>query len=48
MLNDLENVIQSVIDLDLLNREVEGEQQDAAYNGAARRTAADALKGLGE
>jgi hypothetical protein len=48
MLRDLENVIQSVIDIELFNREAEVEQEEAVYLEAARKTAADALKGLGE
>jgi hypothetical protein len=48
MLRDLENVIQSVIDIDLFNGEAEAEQGEAAYLEAARKTAVEALKGLGE
>jgi hypothetical protein len=48
MLDDLETVIQSVIDIDLFNREAEIEQEEAAYLAAVRKTAADALKGLGD
>jgi hypothetical protein len=44
--NDLESVVQSVIDLELFNREAEIEQDEAAHLEAARRTAAEALKGL--
>jgi hypothetical protein len=48
MLRDLENVIQSVIDIDLFNREAAAEQEEAAYLAAVRKTAADALSGLTE
>jgi hypothetical protein len=48
MLDDLEKVVQSVVDMDLFNREAQTEQQEAAYLEAARRRAADALRGLGE
>jgi hypothetical protein len=48
MMQDLENVIRSVIDLDLFNREVGRERQEAAYLDAAQKTAAKALKGLAE
>jgi hypothetical protein len=46
MLRDLDNVIRSVIDVDLFNREVEIEQQEAVYLDEFRRNAAAALKGL--
>lgn len=48
MLNDLETVITSVLDMDLFNLEAEREQDEAAYLQAARKAAAKALKGLGE
>jgi hypothetical protein len=48
MLGDLESVVQSVLDLDLFNREAAIEQEEAAYLAAVRKTAADALQGLGE
>jgi hypothetical protein len=48
MLNDLEKTIQSVIDLDLFNREVAVEKEESVYLEKARRKAAEALKGLGE
>jgi hypothetical protein len=48
MLRDLEGVIQSVIDLKLFNREAAIEKDEAAYLAAVRKTAADALKGLGD
>jgi hypothetical protein len=48
MLADLENVIQSVIDVELFNREAEAEQEEAVYLEAARKSASEALKGLGE
>ena len=47
-LRDLDNVILSVLDIDLFNREVKAEQAEAAYLEAARTTAAEALQGLGE
>ncbi len=31
MLNDLDKVIRSVLDVDLFNREVEAEKQDASF-----------------
>ena len=48
MLRDLDDIIRKVIDVDLFNREVEAERQEAAYLEAARARAAAALKGLGE
>jgi hypothetical protein len=48
MLNDLEHVIKNVIDVDLFNREVEAEQNEAIYLELAREKATEALKGLGE
>jgi hypothetical protein len=48
MLGDLDNVIRSVLDLDLFNREVAAEREEAAYLEAARARAAEALHGLGE
>jgi hypothetical protein len=48
MMNDLEHVIQNVIDVDLFNREVQAEEDEAPYLEAARRTAAEALRGLDE
>jgi hypothetical protein len=48
MLGDLDEIIRSVIDVDLFNREVEREREEAAYLEAARKAAAEALKGLGE
>jgi hypothetical protein len=47
MLRDFENVVKSVIDIDLFNREAAAEQQEAAYIEAARKAAAEALKELG-
>jgi hypothetical protein len=44
--DELESVIQSVLDMDLFNREAAIEQDEAAHLEAARRTAAKALKGL--
>jgi hypothetical protein len=46
MLDDLEEIIRGVIDVDLFNREVEAEEEEAAYLEAARKTAIDALKGI--
>lgn len=46
MLADLETVIESVLDVDLFNREVEIERQESAYIEAARKSALEALKGL--
>jgi len=48
MLNDLDEVIRSVIDVDLYNREVAAEQDEAAYLESARTKAVETLKGLGE
>jgi hypothetical protein len=48
MLGDLEDVIRSVVDIDLFNREAAIEQEEAAYLDATRKTATNALKGLGE
>jgi hypothetical protein len=48
MLRDLDDTIRNVIDIDLYNREVEAERQEAAYLKAATTKAAEALKGLGE
>jgi hypothetical protein len=48
MLEDLDYAIRMVIDIDLFNREVAAERDEAAYLEAARRTAAESLKGLGE
>ena len=48
MLLDLEKVIQSVIDLDLFNREADIEKEEAAHLAAIRKTAADVLKGLSD
>ena len=48
MLEDLKNVITSVLDMDLFNLEAEQEKDEAAYLEAARKTASEALKGLAE
>jgi hypothetical protein len=48
MIDDLDRVIRSVIDVDLFNREVETFSQEAAYLQAAKPAAMKALKGLGE
>jgi hypothetical protein len=47
MLRDLEDVIRSVLDIDLFNREATIEQQEAVHLVAMQRAAAKALKGLG-
>ncbi len=46
MLRDLDEVIRSVIDVDLFNRETATEQEEAVYLEAARNKAAAALRGL--
>jgi hypothetical protein len=46
MMSDLDDVITSVLDVDLFNGEVEREQDEAAYLEAARNTAKEALKGI--
>ncbi len=38
--------IKSVIDVELFNREVAAEREEAAYLAAARKTVRDALRGL--
>jgi hypothetical protein len=48
MLGDLEDVIRSVVDIDLFNREAAIEQEEAAHLHAVRKIATDALKGLCE
>ena len=48
MLRDLDDIIRSVLDLDLFNREVAREREEAAYLEAARTRAVEALRGLGE
>ena len=48
LLRDLEGVVQSALDLDLFNREVHEEQGEAKYLEACRKTAAEALKCLGQ
>ena len=48
MLNDLEKVIQSILDITLFNREAAIEQDEAAYLAAVRKTAAEALNGIGQ
>jgi hypothetical protein len=47
MLRDLETVIQSVLDIDLFNREVRAEREESVYLEAARKRAGEALRGLG-
>jgi hypothetical protein len=48
MLRDLDEVIRSVLDIDLFNREVATEAEELAYLEDARKAAAEALKGLAE
>lgn len=48
MLDDLQNVITGVLDMDLFNLEAQREQDEAAYLEAARKTAAEALKGIAD
>jgi hypothetical protein len=48
MLDDLDETIRCVVDLDLFNREVARERDEAAYLDAARKTAASALKDLAD
>jgi hypothetical protein len=46
MLSDLDEVVRSVLDIDLFNREVEAEHGESVYLDAARKSAAEALKGI--
>jgi hypothetical protein len=46
MIRDLDNFIRSVIDVDLFNREVAVEMEEAAYLAATRKTVGKALRGL--
>jgi hypothetical protein len=48
MMNDLETVVQSVIDIELFNREAAIEQEEAVYLDAIRKTVTERLKGLDE
>jgi hypothetical protein len=48
MQSDLDNVLRGVLDLDLFNREVASEGQEAAYLEAARRKVREALRGLAD
>ena len=48
MLDDLETLITSVLDVDLFNLEVGRERDEAAYLEATRKTTAEALRGLVE
>jgi hypothetical protein len=48
MLSELEQTLHGVLDMDLFNLEAEREQDEAAYLQAARKTAAEALKGLAD
>jgi hypothetical protein len=47
MLRDLDEVIRSVIDVDLFNREVQAEEAEAVHLEGARARAAEVLRGLG-
>jgi hypothetical protein len=46
MMNDMEEVIQSVIDIDLFNQEVETEAEERRQIAALRTTAGERLRGL--
>jgi hypothetical protein len=46
MIQDLENVVISVLDMDLFNLEAQREQEEAVYLEAARRQLANALRGI--
>jgi hypothetical protein len=46
LMEDLDLVVRSALDIDLFNREVEREREDAAYLEACHRTAFEALKGI--
>jgi hypothetical protein len=48
MMRDLEEVLKNVIDIDLFNREIATEREEAVYLQATRKTAAETLKGLGD
>ena len=48
MIQDLENVITSVLDMDLFDAEVAVEESEATYLQAAQQKATEALKGLGD
>lgn len=48
MLDDLETVITSTLDMDLFNLEAQAEQEESSYLEAARNSAKEALKGLME
>jgi ParB-like nuclease domain len=48
MLRELDAIICSVIDLDLFEREVQAETEEAAYLEAMQKTVAELLKGIGE
>jgi hypothetical protein len=48
MMDDLDNVLRDVIDIDLFNREVQAERDEAAYLEAAKKKATEALRGLAE
>ena len=48
MLEDLDAVIRGVLDIDLFNREVEREAEEAVFLEAARKRAVEAIKGLAD
>jgi hypothetical protein len=48
MLRDLDNAIRNVIDVDLFNRELDKEKEDAAHLEAERKRLRNVLKGLYE
>ncbi len=48
MLGDLDQIIRSVIDIELFNKEVAIEKEESRFLVAAKKTAANALKGLGK
>jgi hypothetical protein len=48
MLRDLEDVITNVLDMDVYQREIEIENEEAVYLETAQRKAMNALRGLGE
>lgn len=47
LLDDLERVVQSVLDIDLYNAEVQREKEEAAYLKTARKKLVEAMEGLG-
>jgi hypothetical protein len=48
LMRDLEMAIQSVLDMDLFNREMEIQKEEAEYLDTMRKAAAEAIKGLTE